>query len=205
MSKQALSGVNVLDFGQALAGPWSTRHLANHGAQVVHVETASRRAGIGLTMRQAGTGQTAKLDWTTIPHIFLNTSKYSIALNLKHSEANKVMDRLLLWADVILENFRPGTMSRLGLGYEDICKVKPDIIMVSSSVFGQTGPLSGLGGVDGVASAASGRTYLTGWPDRRAVAPGDVPYADAVHPFFTALAIVAALDYRRRTGKGQHT
>ncbi len=202
MSRQVLDGVKVLDFGQAIAGPMSAKHLGDHGAQVVHIETV-RRPDMTRTTREVGSSTATNPDFRPTNGHY-NTSKYSIILDLKHPGARGVIEKLIRWADVVNENFSPGTMKRLGLGYQDICKVKPDIIMVSCSIHGQTGPYANLGGVDGIASAASGRTYLAGWPDRAPVTPSAVPYGDMIHPLVIALAVVAALDYRRRTGKGQY-
>ncbi len=202
MHGQVLEGVNVLDFGQAIAGPVSARHLANHGATVIHVESIAR-PDMTRTTREVARSTPTNPDFRPT-NAHYNTSKLSIMLNLKHPQARPVIDRLIGWADVVNENFSPGTMDRLGLSYENICKIRPDVIMVSSSIFGQDGPYAHLGGVDGIANAASGRTYLAGWPDRAPVTPGSAPYGDMVHPLFVAMAVVAALDYRRRTGKGQY-
>ena len=104
--------------------------------------------------------------------------------------------------DIVMENFTPGVMARLGLTYDELKKIKPDIIMASSSIYGQTGPKSRLSGFGNSGTAISGHYMLTGWPDREPVSPG-VAYADIVQPLFTVIALLAALDYRRRTGKGQ--
>ncbi|MFC1532429.1 CaiB/BaiF CoA transferase family protein [Thermodesulfobacteriota bacterium] len=192
MNKQALTGVNVLDFGQALAGPMAMKHLADHGACVVRVESAVRG--------QRGLHNVTSLSFAART----STSKYGMALNLKHPRAREVVERLIHWADVVNENFVPGKMKNLGLDYKNLCKIKPDIIMASCSIFGQTGSSSRQPGLDGTATAMSGRMYLTGWPDRGGLTSSSVPYGDAVHPLFIASAIIAALDYRRRTGKGQH-
>ena len=202
MNEQVLAGINVLDFGQAIAGPVSARHLGNYGAQVIHVESIMRPDMTRSTREVAPSAATNPDFRPTNGHY--NTSKLSIMLNLKHPQASRVVEKLLRWADVVNENFSPGTMGRLGISYEDICRIKPDIIMVSCSIFGQKGPYAQLGGVDGIANAASGRTFLAGWPDRAPVTPSAAPYGDMVHPLFVALAVVAALDYRRRTGKGQY-
>jgi benzylsuccinate CoA-transferase BbsF subunit len=202
MEKQALEGVKVLDFGWALVGSLASKHLADHGAQVVRVESITR-LDLSRTIRMASISKVSNPDdkpWFT----HLNTSKHSIVLNLKHPRAREVVDRLIRWADVVLENFTPGTMSKLGYDYEYIKKIKPDIIMISGSVYGQTGPLSLEWGVDGTGAALSGHTYLTGWPDRGPVIPCNVPYGDTLLPMIMALAVVTALDYKHRTGKGQY-
>jgi crotonobetainyl-CoA:carnitine CoA-transferase CaiB-like acyl-CoA transferase len=133
----------------------------------------------------------------------LNTSKYSLALDLKHPRSRDVVERLIRWADVVNENFTPGTMAKLGYDYGHVMGIKSDIIMIGSSVYGQTGPMARQWGVDGTGAALSGHLDLTGWPDRGPVGP-HVAYGDIIVPLFGALAIVAALDYKRRTGKGQY-
>src|SRR5690606_33366281 len=129
-----------------------------------------------------------------------NSSKLSLQLNMKHPQMREVIDPLIEWADVIVENFSPGTMEKLGLDYATIRQRRPDIIMVSGSVFGQTGPYAKNWGVDGTGAALAGRLYLTGWPDRNPVTPS-VPYGDVVLPCYMAAAVAAALDHRRRTGQ----
>jgi benzylsuccinate CoA-transferase BbsF subunit len=133
----------------------------------------------------------------------LNTSKKGVRLDLKKPQSRDVLNRLIDWADIVVENFSPGTMKKLGLDYESLKARKPDIIMVSGSVFGQTGPLSQEWGIDGTGAALSSRLFLTGWPDREPALPG-APYGDALLPFFLASGALAALDHRRRTGEGTH-
>jgi len=111
--------------------------------------------------------------------------------------------RLVAWADVVAENFAGGAMERMGLGYEELKKIKPDIIMLSSCMMGQTGPYATQPGYGFHMTALAGFNQITGWPDREPTAPHG-PYTDFIAPHFNALAILAALDYRRRTGKGQY-
>jgi benzylsuccinate CoA-transferase BbsF subunit len=132
-----------------------------------------------------------------------NTSKYSMTINLKHPLAMNVIKKLIARADVVAENYTPGTMAKMGLDYESIKAIKPDIIMVSESGYGQTGPMAKEWAVDGTGVALSGYLDLTGWPDRNPTLP-HAPYGDTLVPYLTATAVVAALDYRRRTGKGQY-
>src|SRR5690606_21611503 len=110
----------------------------------------------------------------------LNSSKRSLSLDMKRAEAMEVLGPLIEWADVVVENFSPGTMARLGLDFERLAARNPSIIMVSGSVFGQTGPLASEWGIDGTGGALSGRTFLTGWEDRDPVVPGAVPYGDVI-------------------------
>ena len=202
MMKQALAGVKVLDFGWIIVGALTGKHLADHGAQVVRVESIMRPDALRGD-RHVSVSTAANPDDKPM-FTYLNTSKYSIRVNLKHPRAREVIDRLICWADVVNENFTPGTMSKLGLSYEYISKIKPDIIMVGSSVYGQTGPLAHEWGMDGTGMTLSGHNHITGWPDREPMMTTCCPYGDIVLPLFAASAIVAALDYKRRTGKGQY-
>jgi benzylsuccinate CoA-transferase BbsF subunit len=131
-----------------------------------------------------------------------NTGKLSVALNLAHPKGVEVAKRLVAWADVVVETFAGGAMKRMGLSYEELRKVKTDIIMLSSCMQGQTGPHATHPGLGTHLVALSGITHITGWPDREA-ANLEV-YTDFLSARFNVLAILAALDYRRRTGKGQY-
>jgi len=202
MNTQALAGVKVLDFGWIIVGALASKQLADHGAQVIRVESANRPDPMRGD-RQVSVSKANNPDDKPM-FTYLNTSKNSIAVNLKHPRAREVIDRLIRWADVVIENFTPGTMSKLGLNYEYISSIKPDIVMIGCSVYGQTGPMAQEWGMDGTANALSGRINLTGWPDREPLAPTCCPYGDMVLPLIASTAIVSALDYRRRTGKGQY-
>lgn len=202
MNRQALDGVKVLDFGWILVGALISKQLGDHGAQVVRVESRLRPDYTRTNRPVFRCSATNPDDKPQFAH--RNTSKYSITINLKHPDAHIILDKLIRWADVVLENFTPGTMTKLGLDYEYMRKINPGIVMASSCVFGQTGPLAKSWGVDGTGSALSGRLHLMGWPDRGPLTPSAVPYGDGVLPLFAALAVVAALDYKRRTGKGQY-
>jgi benzylsuccinate CoA-transferase BbsF subunit len=201
MSKQALNGINVLDFGWALVGSLTGKHLADNGAKVIRLESATRidlSRTNRMVKRSTGNNPDDK-PW----YSHLNTSKYSLALNLKNPLAKGVVNKLIRWADVVNENFTPGTLTKLGMDYSYMTKLNPGIIMLSGSAYGQTGPQANEWGVDGTGAAMSGYLDQTGWPDRGPVGP-NVPYGDVILPYINALAIVAALDYRRRTGKGQY-
>lgn len=202
MEKQALAGVKVLDFGWAVVGGLSGKYLGDHGAQVVLVESITRPSFLRTTRYASISKATNPDDKPWFTH--LNTSRYSIAVNLKHPRAREVIDRLIRWADVVLENYTPGTMSKMGYDYEYMRKIKPDIIMVSGSAYGQTGPFAHEWGVDGTGAALSGRLDLTGWSDRGPVNPSNTTYGDSVVGMINALVAIVALDYRRRTGKGQY-
>ena len=198
---QALGGVKVLDFGWALVGSLTSKYLGDYGADVIKIESSTR---IDLSRLVRNVSRSTPKDLNDKPwFVHLNTSKYGFTFNMKHPRARQVMDRLIRWADVINENFTPGTLDKLGYGYEYAREINPDIIMVSGSAYGQTGPFAHEWGIDGTGAAWSGYLHLTGWQDRDPVGP-QMPYGDSVVPYFNILAVVAALDYRRRTGKGQH-
>lgn len=197
-----LQGVRVLDFSWALVGSITTKLLGDFGCEVVKVESRGRPCLSRIDV-QVGASRPGNLDdkpWFA----HLNSSKRSLALDMKHPASREVLDPLIDWADVVVENFSPGTMAKLGLDYASLAKRNPSLVMVSGSVYGQTGPLAQEWGVDGTGGALSGRTYLTGWPDRAPVVPGAVPYGDVIVPYAMAAAVIAALEQRRRTGVGCH-
>ncbi|WP_295639223.1 CoA transferase [Novosphingobium sp.] len=197
-----LSGVRVLDFAWALVGSITTKTLGDLGAEVIKVETRTRpdlsRMDVQVSASQAGNLD----DKPWFAH--LNSSKRSLSLDMKATGSREVLDPLIDWADVVVENFSPGTMKKLGLDYPQLAARNPGVIMISGSVFGQTGPMAQEWGVDGTGGALSGRTYLTGWPDRDPVIPGAVPYGDVIVPYVMAACTAAALQRRRETGRGCH-
>jgi crotonobetainyl-CoA:carnitine CoA-transferase CaiB-like acyl-CoA transferase len=195
----ALSGVHVVDFGWALAGSIGGRLLADHGATTIKIESRGRLDMARTTRRLSGWDGNPDANAVFVGY---NTSKLSIALNLKKPAAREVMDRLVQWADVVNENFTPGALNRLGYGYDNLQALNDDIILVSSSGFGQTGPMAHHSLTDPIASSVMGLHGLTGWPDREP--NGAVVFGDVAVPYVSATAAIAALDYRNRTGKGQH-
>jgi crotonobetainyl-CoA:carnitine CoA-transferase CaiB-like acyl-CoA transferase len=197
-----LAGVKVLDFAWALVGGITTKVLADCGAEVVKVETSTRPCLSRIDVQVSASKPGSFDDKPWFAH--LNTSKKSLRLDMKNRRAREVLDPLIDWADVVVENFSPGTMAKLGLDYESLKKRRPDIIMVSGSVYGQTGPLAQEWGIDGTAGAASGRLVMTGYADRPPVNPSAVPYGDVILPYLMAGAACAALERRRHTGEGAH-
>ncbi|MCC7461242.1 MAG: CoA transferase [Gammaproteobacteria bacterium] len=197
-----LAGIRVLDFSWALVGSITTKVLGDLGAEVIKVESRTRPCLSRIDV-QVGVSKAGDLDdkpWFA----HLNTSKRSLALDVKRPEAREVLEPLIQWADVVVENFSPGTMARLGLDYAGIARRNPAIVMVSGSVYGQSGPLAQEWGVDGTGAALSSRTYLTGWPDRDPLVPGAVPYGDVILPYVMAAVVAAALQRRRTTGRGAY-
>jgi crotonobetainyl-CoA:carnitine CoA-transferase CaiB-like acyl-CoA transferase len=200
-NSDALAGVKVLDFGWALVGSLCSKMLADFGAEVVKVESALRPC-LSRIDKQVSVSERGNLnDKPWFSHF--NSSKLSLQINIKHPRMREVLDPLIDWADVIVENFSPGTMESLGLAYRQIQPKRPDIIMVSGSVFGQSGPYANNWGVDGTGAALAGRMYMTGWADKDPVTPS-VPYGDVVLPHIMVATVCAALEYKRQTGEGQH-
>lgn len=201
MANQALEGIKVLDFGWALVGSITSKQLADHGAQVIRIESMSR-VDLPRTNRMIARCKANNPDdkpW----FLHLNTSKYSMCLNLKCESSHIIVEKLIKWADVINSNFIPGTLEKMGFGYEKAKSINPGIIMVAGSAYGQTGPMARQWGVDGTGGALSGYLDLTGWPDRPPVGP-NAPYGDLILPFLIATSIIGALEYRKKTGKGQY-
>jgi len=200
MNKQALEGVKVLDFTWAAAGPLMTKYRADHGATVVRIESREHpcflRTSGPYKDRIAGPDRTGYF-------AFFNPNKYSMFLKLDNPKGLEIARRLVSWADVVAENFVPGTLEKLGLDYDQIIKIKPDIIMISSSGQGQTGPAAKMPIAGNWLVALSGFSWFTGWPDGESVQPFG-PYNDFIAPRFGVVAMLAALRYKQRTGKGQY-
>ncbi len=197
-----LTGIRVLDFSWALVGSITTKILGDLGADVIKVESRSRPCLSRMDVQVAVSSAKDLDDKPWFAH--LNTSKRSVALDLKRAESREMLEPLIRWADVIVENFSPGTMAKLGLDYDALVKINPALVMASGSVYGQTGPLAQEWGIDGTGAALSGRTYLTGWPDRDPVTPGAVPYGDVIVPYVMVAQVLAALQCRRHQGRGAH-
>ena len=176
MPEGALAGVKVLDLTHYLAGPYSTKILADFGADVLKVE----RPGSGDMARQMGPFYQDDPDKEKSgAFLFLNTNKQSITLNLKTTTGVKILKSLVQEADILVENFSPGVMDRLGLGYEVLEKVNPRLIMVSISNFGQSGPYKDYKAEDIVEYAMSGLLYVIGNYDREPVKHGGT--AGSIH------------------------
>lgn len=193
-----LENLKVLDFCWVVAGPMTTGYLAEYGAKVVRVE--SRRRPDPLTTSPPSRGKDGVRSGYYANY---SANKYALGLNLGDPRAIAIVKRMVEWADLVSENFTPGTMERLGLGYEELRKIKPDLVMFSSSMLGRGGALSKLPGFGAVLSSLSGMTAITGWADGDPTNPYGA-YTDFIAPRFGCAAILAALDHRRRTGEGQY-
>ncbi len=190
-----LSDLRVLDFTRALAGPSCTRMMAEMGADVIKVESAPR----GDMVRGISVFEKER----SLYFIQQNLGKKSLCVNIRDPKAMDIIKELVAQMDVVVENFKPGVIAQMGLGYEELKKIKPDIILCSISALGQKGPLSGKPGYDYIAQAYSGVTSMIGDPDEAPYLPG-VGMGDVSTGVHGALAAVSALRYRDRTGEGQH-
>ncbi|MGH2792883.1 MAG: CoA transferase [Actinomycetota bacterium] len=198
-SGAAFGGLKILEFGAGAAGPLSIRYFADHGATAVRIESRKRPDFLRL---YAITADQKSLDGSPMFATF-NANKLGVTLNMKHPDARAIALRLVEWADVVAENFAPGAMGRWNLAYEDLKKVKPDLVMISTCLHGQTGPERDYPGFGGQGSALSGFNHLTGWPDREPLGPyGTI--TDSLAPRFAAAAVTAALLRRKRTGEGAY-
>jgi len=197
MTAKALEGIKVIDLSTSYSAPIATMQLADFGAEVIKIENT-------------GTGDGSRawnplVNGHSIHYVYMNRNKKSITLNLKTAEGKKILFDLIKDADVVVENFRPGVMTKLGIDYETLKAVKPNIIMASLSGYGQTGPYAGKGAYSNLAEAQSGLMYVTGWPapDGKPTASG-VAFGDSIAGMFLVQGIMYALFYRERTGKGQY-
>ena len=200
MAEAALEGLKVLDLAWVVAGPVIGRALADFGATVVRVESRRRVE----TARLMGPFPGGKPD---IEHSTLydncNTNKLGLSLDLSKGEAREVARDLAAWADVVIESFMPGQMARFGLEYESLRRRNAALIMVSTALMGQTGPLAGTAGYGNIGAALAGYQMLVGDPGELPIGPFG-PYTDYVAPRFSLAVLLAALDHCKRTGEGCH-
>ena len=195
-----LAGLKVLDFCWVAVGPMTTKYLAEYGAAVLRVESGQRPE----TLRRAGpfAGGISGVNRSGYFANY-NANKYGLSIDMGHPRAPELILRIAEWADVVTENFTPGTLERWGLGYEQLSAVNPRIILFSASMLGRGGPMQAQPGFGAVLSSLAGYTNIIGWPDRGPVNPYGA-YTDFVCPKFAVSAILAAVDRRRATGRGTH-
>ena len=199
MQEKVFDGVKVVDFGWVLAGPITLKYLADYGATVIHVESRKRPDLLRVsTPYKDGVASVNRAGY----YAYWAVNKYSISLELGQHGGMAIAKRLVSWADVVADSHRPGLMERLGLGYDDLRKIKPGIIMIRSSNQGLTGPYASHPGLGNHLNGLAGFVNLVGWPDEAPISL-IVAYTDYVAPHFAVAALVGALDYRRKTGKGQ--
>jgi benzylsuccinate CoA-transferase BbsF subunit len=188
MTPPILQGIKILDFTWVLAGPYATRILADFGAEVIKVQPLLPQEDNAFARGYDNT-------W--------NRSKRGVTLNMSKAEGIALAKKLVALSDAVVENFTPRVMANWGLDYENLKKIKPDIIMLSLSTVGGTGPQKDYTGFGPTVQAFSGLTYLTAYPGGPPLGPGTA-YADHVAALFACLALLGALEQRRRTGQGQH-
>jgi crotonobetainyl-CoA:carnitine CoA-transferase CaiB-like acyl-CoA transferase len=196
----ALADVKVLDLMWAIAGPAATRMLADYGATVVRVESTTRT---DVCRTVAPFHELPPEPESAVLFQNANAGKRMMTLDLATAAGREIFLDLVRWADVVAEAYTAGTMRTLGLDYETLRAVNPSLIMLSTCLMGQTGPLSRFAGFGNLAHSITGFGGLCGWPDRTPAGPFGA-YTDYVAPRFSAAAILAALDHRRRTGEGQY-
>jgi crotonobetainyl-CoA:carnitine CoA-transferase CaiB-like acyl-CoA transferase len=195
-----LEDVKILDFMWVMAGPAGTRMLADYGAVIVRIESPTR-VDVARTLQPFPHNQPGPDASALFGNC--NAGKFGITLDIGNPASRDVIFDLVRWADVVTESFSPKAMRAWDLDYAALSKIRPDLIMLSTCLMGQSGPLASFAGFGNLAAAISGFHNLTGWPDRPPSGPFGA-YTDYVSPRFTAIAILAALEYRRRTGKGQY-
>jgi crotonobetainyl-CoA:carnitine CoA-transferase CaiB-like acyl-CoA transferase len=196
MSKP-FTGVKVLDFTRVLAGPYGSYQLALLGADVIKVESRE-----GDDMRYGSRANEWEKRGMAAPWVAVNAGKRSITLDLKQPKAIEVIKRLVLKVDVVMENFRPGVMDKLGIGYETLKAINPKVIYCAVSGFGQVGPERATAAFDGMIQAMSGLMSITGFPTNGPTRVGFAG-ADVMSGATAALGVASALYQRTHTGKGQ--
>jgi crotonobetainyl-CoA:carnitine CoA-transferase CaiB-like acyl-CoA transferase len=194
-----LEGLKVLDFAWVMAGPVVGRALADFGATVVRVESAKRK---DVFARHMGPFPNGKFDEQRSGFFEnYNTGKFGLSLDLSSDEGRTIARELATWADVVIESFATGQMARFGLGYDIIRALNPGVIMLSTSLMGQSGPYGKMVGFGSPGAAFSGFLRLTGNPGELPIGTFG-PYTDYVAPRFSLFMLLAALDHKRRTGEG---
>src|SRR6266481_5766344 len=193
---RALEGLTVLDLATFVAAPFCGTLLGEFGAEVIKVE----QPGKGDDLRRLGRPAQPGLSYWWLAE---SRNKKSVTCNLRTAEGQALLKRLAAGADILAENFRPGTLERWDLGWESLQAVNPGLILVRISAFGQTGPYADRPGFGRIAAAMSGVSYLGGFPDRPPVPPGTPTIPDYLAGLMGAFGALVALEHRRRTGAGQ--
>ncbi len=198
-TRHPLDGLKVLDLAWVVAGPLVGRALADFGATVVRVESSQRIE----TARMMGPfpGGTVNPQQSALFEN-CNAGKLGMSLDLSRDQGRAVVRDLVRgWADVVVESFSPGQMADWGLGFPALSQLKPGLVMLSTSLMGQSGPWSGFAGFGNLGAAIAGYQGIVGWPEAMPIGPFG-PYTDYVAPRFGLVCLLAALDHRRRTGQG---
>jgi crotonobetainyl-CoA:carnitine CoA-transferase CaiB-like acyl-CoA transferase len=192
----ALKGIRVLDLGTFIAGPYCATILGEFGAEVIKVEPPN----VGDSLRRLGTNTECG---DTLVWLSESRNKKCITLNLKEERGRELLRQLAAKCDVIVENFRPGTLEKWGLGYDELKRLNPGAVLVRISAYGQDGPMRTQPGFARIAHAFSGLAYLAGEPGRMPVVPGSTSLADYMSGMYGAIGALVALKAREATGEGQ--
>ena len=194
------SGLTILAFCWAVVGPLTMKFFADHGATVIRVETSLRPC----TMRISAPYKDDKPNVNRGGYFnYYNSNILSLSLNMNQPEAIEIAKKLVAESDVVMENYTPGVIEKWGLDYEELKKIKPDIIMLRQSGYGSWGPYANLPAFGMVLVPIAGLPNFIGWPDKEPLPVGVSAYTDCISPRFASAALIAALDYRNKTGKGQ--
>jgi crotonobetainyl-CoA:carnitine CoA-transferase CaiB-like acyl-CoA transferase len=192
--RRPLEGIRVVELAQVVAGPFCGTLMAEFGAEVIKVEMP----GKGDDLRRLGPGEDGSSYWFAVD----NRGKKLMTLDLHTRDGQAIVEKLVAVSDVVLENFRPGVLERWGLGWEDLQRINPRLVMARVTAFGQTGPLRQGPGYAAIGSAFGGTWYINGPGDRPPARPTPV-YPDYLTGLFTAFGVLAALRHRDQTGEGQ--
>ncbi|MBN1568548.1 MAG: CoA transferase [Acidobacteria bacterium] len=200
MGKAVFEDLKIAAFNWAMVGPLTLKFFADYGATVVRVETSLRpcvtRTSAPFKDNVPGINRSGYFN-------HFSANMMSLSLNMNTPQGLNVARDLIAWADVVMENFTPGVMDKWGLGFEALKQIKPDIIMVRQNGFGIEGPYRNLAAFGMILAAIAGIPNYIGWPDGGPLPIGVGAYTDSISPRFASAALIAALDYRERTGKGQ--
>jgi formyl-CoA transferase len=194
IGEPALSGLRVLEMGQLIAGPFCGQLLADFGAEVIKIE----QPGSGDPMREWGRKKHGQSLWWSV----IARNKKSIEINAREPAGQDLIKRLVAQSDILIENFRPGTMEKWGLGYDVLAAINPRLVMIRVSGYGQTGPYAQKAGFGAVGEAMGGLRHVVGDPDR-APARAGISIGDTLAATFACLGGMMALHARERTGRGQ--
>ena len=193
---QPLDDLRVIDLSSFISGPFASVQLAEFGAEVIKVELP----GVGDALRRFGT-LTANGD--SLPWLSECRNKKSVTIDLRKPDGARLLKALVQKADILIENFQPGTLEKWGLGWELLHELNPRLIMVRISGYGQTGPYRDRPGFGRIANAFGGLSFLAGYPDRPPVTPGSATIPDYLTGAYGAMGVLLALQARHRTGRGQ--
>ncbi|KIP91136.1 MULTISPECIES: CaiB/BaiF CoA-transferase family protein [Pseudomonas] len=194
VTPMALAGLKVIEMGQLIAGPFASKMLGEFGAEVIKIEPP----GIGDPLRKWRKIKDGTSLWWHVQ----SRNKQSLTLNLKEAEGQDIVRRLVAEADILVENFRPGTLEEWGLGWDELSRINPRLIMLRISGYGQTGPYRDLPGFGVIGEAMGGLRHLSGYPGQAPVRVG-VSIGDSLSSLYGVIGVLLALQERNHSGQGQ--